>query len=152
MTSSSQNPASFWGGKVRNISAGTLTGDLGASSSTQTRALGWDPGVLRAMEVAGNLPPKQLEPSGSAVVVRKGEVYLGNPSKPHPGAPPWLALLQETRVQHLASEWGERFLSGNSKLCFMYGQSVFSLSVGRSKALKHQTKARVVNWEYKNCG
>lgn len=85
MTSSSQNPASFWGGKVRNISAGTLTGDLGASSSTQTRALGWDPGVLRAREVAGNLPPKQLEPSGSAVVVREGGGVSGKPQQ----TPPW---------------------------------------------------------------
>lgn len=41
---------------------------------------------------------------------------------------------------------------------FMHGQSVFSLSVGRSKALKSQTysqtRAGEVNWELilKNCG
>lgn len=51
---------------------------------------------------------------------------------------PLLALIEEILVQHLAYKWGQSFLSGDTKLCFMHSQSVFSLSVGRSKALKSQ--------------
>lgn len=70
---------------------------------------------------------------------------------------PLLALISEILVQHLAYKWEESFLSGDTKLRFMHSQSVFSLSVGRSKALKSQTysqtKAGEVNWELilKNC-
>lgn len=52
----------------------------------------------------------------------------------------------------LGTRVGRGFPVWRHKLCSMYGQSAFSWSVGRSKALKHQTKAGEVNWEYKRTG
>lgn len=57
-----------------------------------------------------------------------------------PEIPPCCSSLPCTAPgKHLAPEWGENFLSGDTKLCLRDGQSAFSLSGGRSKALELQS-------------
>lgn len=98
----------------------------------------------------GNLLPKELELSGSPVVVGKGENVSGKSQKFHPAAPPCLALPQEN-TWHLS---GERIscletpncVSGMAKvhfLCLGEGQKRWSI---RAAA---RAKAGEVNWENK---
>lgn len=114
------------------------------AAAAAARSTGMGPGVLG---VTGICPPSRGSHRGAG----EGGDGSGTP-KPHPAAPPWLALLRKLQ----SSTWplsGESFLSGDTKLSFKHGQSAFALSVGRSKALKHQTCSQTsaeVNCEYKN--
>lgn len=133
----SQNPASSWEGKERNTSAKTLRPQrifLSGATWVPDTSAGTVSGP--AMLKASQARRAEREQGGSEA---GGSDSLKLQQMLRLVLPPLLALSSEILVQHLAYKWEESFLSGDTKLRFMHSQSVFSLSVGRSKALKSQT-------------
>lgn len=154
ITSSSQNPASFWGGKIKKYQHRN-SHKWFEYQLQQTQALGWAQGYWGPWRLLGICLPSSWSWVGAQWWWGKGEMCLGNPRNSTLVLLHGLQCSRKLRFNawHLS---GKSFLFGDSKLCFMDGRSAFSSSVGRSKALKHQTcsqtKAGKVNWEYKKSG